>query len=110
MSHDVKQRSKTVHLRRNISLASIQQHQINSIMTDSHLNDKKFLINNIQNSVPDFITGLLYSNPNLVKIEGYNAVIRKDIEDVKNNQVTLLSGKLHDLTEHFCRINSYSIV
>lgn len=66
-------------------------------MTDSHLNDKKFLINNVQNSVPDFITGLLYSNPNLVKIEGYNAVIRKDIEDVKNNQVTLLSGKLHNL-------------
>jgi dihydroxyacetone kinase len=59
---------------------------------DQHHSDKKHLINNIQRCVEDFVVGLLYSNPHLAQIEGYNAIVRKDINEIKNHQVTLLSG------------------
>jgi dihydroxyacetone kinase len=57
-------------------------------MTESTKN----LINSVHAVVDDFITGLLFSNPNLAQIEGFNAIIQKDIAEIKSKQVTILSG------------------
>lgn len=53
---------------------------------------KKTLINTPETCVDDMVSGLLYSNPKLLKVEGFNAVVRSDIVDIKDSQVTLLSG------------------
>jgi dihydroxyacetone kinase len=42
--------------------------------------------------VTDFIEGLLYTNPNLVKVQGCNAVIHANITKIREQQVTLISG------------------
>jgi dihydroxyacetone kinase len=61
-------------------------------MTETPTVEKKFLINDLQRCVEDLVVGLLYSDPHLSQVEGYNVVVRKDINEIKNHQVTLLSG------------------
>jgi len=53
---------------------------------------EKKLINTPETCVDDLVSGLLYMNPKLCKIEGYNAVVRSDILNIKDNYVTLISG------------------
>ena len=62
---------------------------------------KKCLVNDIHHCVDDFLVGLLYSNPQLVQIEGFHVVVRKDCQEVKQQQVALLSGILFSINSCF---------
>lgn len=48
----------------------------------------KKLLNNVDNVVPEMLEGLVYSNSNIYKVEGFNVIARKD----KKEKVTLVSG------------------
>ncbi len=52
----------------------------------------KQLLNQVDRCVEDLIDGILLTNPHLSKIDGYNAVVRSDIDIVKQREVTLISG------------------
>jgi hypothetical protein len=54
---------------------------------------EKKLVNTPETCVEDMVSGLLYANPKLLKVEGFNAVVRSDINEIKDSQVTLLSGR-----------------
>lgn len=48
----------------------------------------KKLLNKVENVVPEMLEGLAKSNPNIIKLEGYNVIARKN----KTKKVTLVSG------------------
>lgn len=48
----------------------------------------KKLLNNVDNVVNEMLEGLVYSNSNIYKVEGFNVIARKD----KKEKVTLVSG------------------
>eukprot|EP00038_Savillea_parva_P012412 m.204500 g.204500 ORF g.204500 m.204500 type:complete len:607 (-) comp22552_c0_seq1:145-1965(-) len=52
---------------------------------------KKF-INNPTDVVDEMIEGVLATSPWLCKVAGHNVLVRKDIESVRERQVTLISG------------------
>jgi dihydroxyacetone kinase len=52
----------------------------------------KKVINNVAHVVSDCVDGLLLSNPHLKKVQGFNIVVRADIEEYKKTHVTLISG------------------
>ena len=52
----------------------------------------KKLINIASDVVPEFIDGLIKSNSSLKKVNGYNVVVRSDIEIYKKTKVCVISG------------------
>lgn len=54
--------------------------------------DEKKLINSVPSVVNDALEGLLLSNPNVSKVDGFNILVRRDIEEYKQTHVTLISG------------------
>ncbi len=54
----------------------------------------KKLVNNPASCVDDAVAGLLLSNPNLSRLQGINAVVRRDISSIRDQQVTLISGTI----------------
>lgn len=55
------------------------------------MNTKK-LIDHVETCVDDMVVGLMYADPRLVRLEKLNVLLRRDIAQVKQSQVTLLSG------------------
>jgi len=52
----------------------------------------KQLINSPDSCVEELIDGLLYSNPSLIRVKGCNAVVHADIANIREKQVTIISG------------------
>jgi dihydroxyacetone kinase len=52
----------------------------------------KKIINSVTNVVLDALEGQLLANPNLKRVAGFNILVRADIEEYKQRNVTLLSG------------------
>eukprot|EP00937_MAST-01D_sp_MAST-1D-sp2_P002205 g2205.t1 len=63
-------------------------------MTDAQkVTAKKAFVNNPEDVVPEAIEGLLELNPELLRVEGQNVVVRRDYEQLKAaGQVALVSG------------------
>lgn len=53
----------------------------------------KKLINSPDSCVEDLVRGLLYGNPKLVQIKGANSVVHSSIATLRDEQVTIISGK-----------------
>lgn len=51
----------------------------------------KKLINNPESCVPDMVEGMLLTG-SLKKVEGFNVVVRGDIEEIRKDRVTIISG------------------
>ena len=67
-------------------------------MTSNEWKSKKF-INEADHVVEDLVSSLLISfSPRLRVVEGYNVLVDANVETLKQKQVTLLSGKLFDLS------------
>jgi hypothetical protein len=54
----------------------------------------KKLVNHPDTCVEEFIQGTLASNPNLLQVEGINALVHRNIMQLKDQQVTLISGNI----------------
>lgn len=54
---------------------------------------QKKLINSPSQCVEEAIQGVLLSDSNLLRVEGLNILVRKDIAVVKESFVTIISGK-----------------
>ena len=53
----------------------------------------KKLVNNASSAVDEAIDGLIMTAPNLIRLQGYRVIIRKDVERVvKDGRVAILSG------------------
>ena len=52
----------------------------------------KKLINTPHRCVEEAIEGALMSDSRLMKVEGHNILVRKDIADIKQKMVTVISG------------------
>lgn len=52
----------------------------------------KQLLDRVDHCVEDLVEGLLLTNPHLLKIDGHNAVVRLDINAIRDQEVTLVSG------------------
>ena len=52
----------------------------------------KKLLNKPTNIVVESVEGLLLTNPNLKKIHGMNVLVRGDIDDIRDHEVTLITG------------------
>jgi dihydroxyacetone kinase len=49
--------------------------------------------NSPEDAIQDAICGMLWSNPLIMRVPGCpNVLVRRDVLDVKNQQVTILSG------------------
>lgn len=53
----------------------------------------KSLLNSPSTCVDDLVDALLLTNPSLVRVRGFNAVVLENITELKEEQVTLLSGE-----------------
>ena len=57
------------------------------------MSSNKYLYNDVENLVEDAMEGLLLSDPSLARIDGVrNVIVRRDVELIKMNYVTLISG------------------
>lgn len=54
----------------------------------------KKLINSVESVVPDAVKGLLFSNPQLAQIKDTNALVHANIFALRDQQVTVVSGKI----------------
>lgn len=70
----------------------------------------KFLIDNVDTCINDVVEGLLYTNSDLIRLEGLNVVLRRDINEVKQKQVTLLSGTKYPVSKRFRNTLAYWLV
>ena len=53
----------------------------------------KKLVNNASSAVDEAIDGLIMTAPNLIRLQGYRVILRKDVERVvKDGRVAILSG------------------
>lgn len=52
----------------------------------------KKLINTPQTCVDDAVEGALLTDPRLRRIEGLNVLVRSDFAEIKDSQVTIISG------------------
>jgi triose/dihydroxyacetone kinase / FAD-AMP lyase (cyclizing) len=52
----------------------------------------KHLLNNLEECVDEAVEGALLLNPSLLRVEGFNALVRADIQSVRDQQVSILSG------------------
>jgi hypothetical protein len=68
--------------------------RITSLIYRENMANNKKLMDNVDNCVNDMIEGLLYINDQLVKLNGFNVLLRKDIDEIKLQEVTLLSGMI----------------
>ena len=58
-----------------------------------HLNMlSKKLINNVDQVVPEALDGYLVFNPNVKRLGSLNIVVRSDIDESKQSEVSLISG------------------
>ena len=64
-----------------------------SAQKDMSANGPVAFVNNPEDVVPEAIEGLLELNPELLRVEGQNVVVRRDYEQLKAaGQVALVSG------------------
>lgn len=52
----------------------------------------KKLINTPHRCVEEAVEGALLADSRLMRVEGHNILVRKDIDDIKQRMVTLISG------------------
>ena len=52
---------------------------------------RKF-VNESTKIVPEMLRGICLSHPSLVLLDGVNVLARRDFEDIKGEQVALISG------------------
>ena len=52
----------------------------------------KKLINSPERIVAEMLEGLAALDPNLLKLPGWNVVVRRDIEGLKNDRVAVICG------------------
>lgn len=62
--------------------------------TVDYIKKMKSLLNSPSTCVDDLVDSLLLTNQNLVRVKGFNAVVLENITGLKEEQVTLLSGRL----------------